>query len=323
MPHLRVLAGPSLSPHDLQPVHVNSGVPVDVSSDAFEGRVAVYIKGFGDECGGTLGEKGIEECGRVTGKKYFAEREREGKGKGVTWSIQVQGRFLQPHSADDIMFGNVFDRALKLPWGFGAVLKFMKYIDPTLEHDLTSKSRPWALSPLIATMPHMQIHHRPNDEDWSQWPTFPPSKPITDDISDLQLHPHKKHPHPLHHHHLANEAHAHTKRKTHFQHSSARQQLTYTPQHLLTTDFCYDYLLFHSKDNGCGVTLKLPGGISIDMLRYWDGQPVKFVCCERKRTNGGGELKSGGGGEVPWGRVFWCVVIEMVDDEGEDEKADV
>ena len=38
------------------------------------------------------------------------------------------GRFLQPYSADDIMFGNVFDRPLKLPWGFSAALKFMKYV---------------------------------------------------------------------------------------------------------------------------------------------------------------------------------------------------
>ena len=38
----------------------------------------------------------------------------------------LPGRFLQTHSADDIIFGNVFDRPLKLPWGFGAALKFMR-----------------------------------------------------------------------------------------------------------------------------------------------------------------------------------------------------
>lgn len=26
------------------------------------------------------------------------------------------------------MFGNVFDRPLKLPWGFSAALKFMRYL---------------------------------------------------------------------------------------------------------------------------------------------------------------------------------------------------
>ena len=37
-----------------------------------------------------------------------------------------QGRFLVPTSADDILFGNTFDRPLKLPWGTSAILKFMQ-----------------------------------------------------------------------------------------------------------------------------------------------------------------------------------------------------
>jgi hypothetical protein len=74
-------------------------------------------------------------------------------------------------SADNILFGNIFDRPLQLPWGTGAVLKFMQYVssdeiygltdlhvhsfvDPTLQHDLMAQSKPWALSPLISTMPH-------------------------------------------------------------------------------------------------------------------------------------------------------------------------
>jgi len=37
-----------------------------------------------------------------------------------------RGRFLKPVCADDVMFGNTFDRPLKLPWGSGAALKFMQ-----------------------------------------------------------------------------------------------------------------------------------------------------------------------------------------------------
>ena len=67
------------------------------------------------------------------------------------------------------------------------------------------------------------------------------------------------------------------------------------------------------------------------MLRYWDGQPVQFVCCERANANADGSGDGGGGGEGerdgeregqgqgeeknPWGRVFWCVVIELADGE--------
>ena len=40
--------------------------------------------------------------------------------------IAIAGRFLRPISADDVLFGNTFDRPLKLPWGSGAALKFMQ-----------------------------------------------------------------------------------------------------------------------------------------------------------------------------------------------------
>jgi hypothetical protein len=50
---------------------------------------------------------------------------------GEPWHIT--GRFLHPISADDVLFGNTFDRPLKLPWGSGAALKFMQYVPyPTL-----------------------------------------------------------------------------------------------------------------------------------------------------------------------------------------------
>ena len=37
------------------------------------------------------------------------------------------GRFLKEYNADELLFGNIFDRPLKLPWVFSAALRFMKY----------------------------------------------------------------------------------------------------------------------------------------------------------------------------------------------------
>ena len=57
--------------------------------------------------------------------------------------------------------------------------------------------------------------------------------------------------------------------------------------------------------------------MSFDLMHYWDGQPVRFVCCERKR-GGDGDSESEEGNadsDVPWGRVLWCVAIELVPDE--------
>jgi hypothetical protein len=53
-------------------------------------------------------------------------------------------------------------------------------------------------------------------------------------------------------------------------------------------------------------------------MHYWDGQPVRFMCCERKREaecEGEAKEESGADSDVPWGRVLWCVAIELVPDE--------
>jgi hypothetical protein len=73
MPRLSVLAGPSLDA--LVPISVNTGIPHDIVSDAFEGQVLAYIKGFADD------------EGNVLQNEYFQREER----KGITWSIQTQG----------------------------------------------------------------------------------------------------------------------------------------------------------------------------------------------------------------------------------------
>lgn len=75
-------------------------------------------------------------------------------------------------------------------------------------------------------------------------------------------------------------------------------------QDLVTTDFCYGYLEFSPT-----LALRLPGGISFDLIRYWDKHPVKFVCCERKKASADDD------DEEPIGKVFWCVSFECDDDE--------
>ncbi|KAJ3800523.1 hypothetical protein GGU11DRAFT_814664 [Lentinula aff. detonsa] len=358
MPQLRVLAGPDPN-HLVSITHlVNTNTPCKVSSDHFEGHIIANIKGFN---GST---------------EYFERDDR----KGVTWSIQVQGRFLQPHSADDILFGNTFERPLHLPWGSGAALKFMRccrpfsdhllyscpccsYIDPNLLHDLTSQTKPWALSPLVATMPHFAHSHK------SRPPKFPSTSSLTDDNSQLSLAYHDEDDDdvdsPLssassstsslssvsseHSTHSGCSGHSssspsrkssssngsksskikslskvargsrpasrnrngapppvnlHTavQRRNYFSVSKNRKSVVFGPEDIITTDFCYGFLEFAPS-----LTLRLPGGISFDLLRYWDGQPVRFMCCERK------DAAESSADSEPWGRSFWCVAIELVD----------
>lgn len=285
MPRLRILAGPSL--HDLRPIHANTNEAVDVSSDVFQGSLAVYIKGFADE------------EGKVKDSDYFRKR------SGVTWSIQMQGRFLREYTADDLLFGNIFDRPLKLPWIFSVAVKFMNFIDPTLEHDLASKRQPWALSPLIATMPYFE-HKR--IQSGSSAPAFPPKDPIGDDVTQVRTTSTLTTSNAK----GGKTKEAPSKRRAFYTNALRRQEVVFGPEDLLTTDFCYDFLSF-SPD---GIMLRLPGGISVEMTKYWDGQPVRFVCCERLK-------KSERTAERAWGRVLWCVMIEPADEDLVREKGSV
>lgn len=90
------------------------------------------------------------------------------------------------------------------------------------------------------------------------------------------------------------------KRRAHFSSPSARKLVQFGPGDVLTTDFCYGFLAFPQ------LALNLPGGLSFDLTRYWDGQPVRFVCCERPNLNEGQSVREA--------KVFWCVAIESVED---------
>ncbi|TFK38073.1 hypothetical protein BDQ12DRAFT_683924 [Crucibulum laeve] len=371
-PRLRVRAG--TSPETMVPITsiVNTGRSQKISSEVFDGEVVAHIKGFTDE------------HGNLRDSEYFSRADRQ----GTTWSIQVQGRFLVPYSADDILFGNTFDRPLKLPWGTSAVLKFMNYVDPTLEHDLQSNTKPWALSPLISTMPHFVHSRMPSNSASSSpsqgsplqngsakylspntaskprkpdmhldlsLPSFPPPHSIDDDTSQLYLastdlsspssetgstsgsdvgspgssassiastgsgklskgslrNAFKKVGRRKRRGGDAELSFANaTERRSYFSSAKNRQDIQFGPMDVITTDFCYGFINFSPS-----LSLQVPGGLSFDLMKYWDGQPVRFVCCERKVEGGGTKNKE----EDPWGRIFWCVAIEMVDDDDDDE----
>lgn len=74
---------------------------------------------------------------------------------------------------------------------------------------------------------------------------------------------------------------------------------------MLTTDFCYGFLSFPS------LALNLPGGISFDLKKYWDGQPVRFVCVERRQPRQDGEDDQEKDEDD---HMFWCVVVEAEED---------
>ena len=152
MPGLRVAAGYG---DCMSPVAVNvDSKPLHISNDEFEGDLTVRIRGFEAAPGETAPSE--PESG------YFERH------TSVTWSIAVAGRVKRPINADDLRFGNSFDRPIRdhLPYGTAIALKAFRLIDPSLEQDLYA-DKPWAFSPLVATMPALWVVRAADDPPWS------------------------------------------------------------------------------------------------------------------------------------------------------------
>ena len=90
-------------------------------------------------------------------------------------------------------------------------------------------------------------------------------------------------------------------RRTHFSNAAHRQAFIFGPSDLFTMEFCYGFLEFRPK-----LVIRFPGGISFDLMHYWDGQPVRFACCERKKPTNDQSADD----QEPWGRIFFIISFE-------------
>mgnify|MGYP002718908308 CR=1 FL=1 len=107
---LRVLVSTDSAYPPTTPISVNSSSPTRISTGKFEGEISVWVKDFhGEGAGGD-------------GSEYFDKR------SGMTYGIVVRGKFLDAPTADEVVFGNVFERPIRdsLPWGTAVAVKFMK-----------------------------------------------------------------------------------------------------------------------------------------------------------------------------------------------------
>ena len=73
---------------------------------------------------------------------YFSGRNRR-------YSIAVQGRFKHSYDGDDVLFGIDSDKPLSPPTGISMALRISKWLDPTLEADLSGDC-PHMYSPLVS-----------------------------------------------------------------------------------------------------------------------------------------------------------------------------
>lgn len=280
-PSLKISAGASADA--LQTVAVNhDDAPTIIDSPLFHGRIAVRIKNFtGSDPDGVEHRKDTP---------YFSANH----GKNQSWSMQIQGRFKSTVNADDLVFGNEFDKPIKdhLPYGTGVALQFVKLVDPNLEHDLYAQ-KPHAWSPYLATMPRINsVKLDDAKESVDSWPAFPTHPDyVQDDITSLipaQLAEKEKDT-------VANFKgidKAHEYRQRFLGNKAHRTQIQVDDSQLVTADFFNGFIDFND------LTLHIPfsGGLKFDLKKYWDGQPVRYICKDRKTD-----------------KVFFVIQFDIVD----------
>ncbi|WRT66697.1 uncharacterized protein IL334_003658 [Kwoniella shivajii] len=260
------------------PCPVNSPTPTKIETDGFKGDIWVFVKGYNGE------------LNKGDGKEYFGVKGRE----SMSYGIVVRGKYKNSFNADQVVFGNVFEKSIKdnLPWGTSIATKFMYFVDPTVEADIYA-DKPWALSPALATMAHLSLtsekggNEKPYiDEDSSKWLEENVEEdarladdipPFTDDKSQIST------------------------RKKWLTKSSNRQAVEVDPDTEVGMEFSNGLLDF----NTLSAQLPPPFSLQIPLLKYWDGQPVTYVCQAKPPK-----------GESPIGQqVYWSVAFEIVDEE--------
>ncbi|KAG5463139.1 MAG: hypothetical protein BJ554DRAFT_1526 [Olpidium bornovanus] len=154
---LRVSAGPTRENQTTLCVN-DEAAPLLLRAPHWEGRVLVRVRDF----------RGVAPPGRpvLPWSPYF-------DGNSDQYSIQVQGRFLGGGlTADDVIFGNDFDRPLRLPPFSSVGLAVAKTIDPGLQAALFC-DKPWAFSPFFVSVNTLNVVKRRREA--ARFFPFPPS----------------------------------------------------------------------------------------------------------------------------------------------------
>ncbi|KAK4053383.1 hypothetical protein OIV83_001547 [Microbotryomycetes sp. JL201] len=246
-PRIRVQAG-----HDvehLELLHVN-GAGVRIDTPKFRGQVAVRIRDYHGPSDDAASSPPADSWSSPTD----------------TMSIQIEGEWLDGAGADDVLWGNAWQKPIRdyLPWGTAAALKFVGVVDPALTHDLYA-DKPWALSPFISTMNYISVNRLQD----AQRATLDLPAKVSENLDDLlpQSVPADVRTDPW-------------KRRQYFARQENRRQdgLTFDKNLHFKADFCNGYIDFNT------LSLKLPIHLTFPLARYWDGQPVTFVC-RRRNTN--------------------------------------
>ncbi|KAF9124381.1 hypothetical protein BGW39_008242 [Mortierella sp. 14UC] len=295
---LRVSAGPSADPKDLKVLPVNDDAsPTLIESDEFIGQIVVRIKGLDKSFGYKEGQE-QDSLPLIPESSWFSLP----GGDNNLSSVQISGRFKREWPGEQVVFGNQFEKPLRLPPFSSIALKFIQFIDPGLKADIYC-DRPWAFSPLIATMNTVNVsgwhldkatqrkveeHGQEQDKERLEnelppWPS-PQGEHIVEDTtllfqSDNKQHEGQGETTAAHDEHGKEELTMALPQPTVLNASARRSYFAKEAnlvKHRYRSDQVYGFDFFNPYVNFANFTLKIPG-FSVDITKYWDGQPLTYI----------------------------------------------
>jgi hypothetical protein len=267
---LHVTAGPDLA--NLVTVDVNNECqPIVVDSPGFVGYLVVRMQDF----------RGVttkmEDC-RKKGMPIVADAIAHPdssyfQGRNRRYSIMLQGKFKRKINADDLIFGVDFDVPLRTPVGISLGLRIAKWLDPSLQCDL-SCPKPFVFSPLISAMNSIAIYESMKTvEETIVSKTVPTNSTVN--LSKIGSWAFSSQMIPEDTGLITHDINTYEKRKKHFSNKEARQQVDILPDYVYCMDFYDAYLDLNN------FLIKLPG-FSLNPMKYWDEQPLRFSCKTNK-----------------------------------------
>jgi hypothetical protein len=156
---VKVSAGPDYD--HLTPIQVNDEEnPLYINSDDFTGYLLMRILDY-DGVNIEMEKDGIKD-----GTKHYPIQNPASsyfKGRNRRYSMTVQGRFKETYHGDEVVFGIDSSRPLAPITGISMALRISRWLDPTLEADL-SGDMPHMYSPIVSGINALGVFDAKNDK---------------------------------------------------------------------------------------------------------------------------------------------------------------
>ncbi|KAF2863402.1 DUF1769-domain-containing protein [Piedraia hortae CBS 480.64] len=249
---LSITGGPSYT--EQTPLPVNSEKFTKITSPKISANVVVRVQNF----------RGLSTDGKsqstLKTSPYFSTTPHEGDLYSIQFSFVLKDDSI---NGNDLVFGNDFDHPIrdKLPPGFQQAFNLVKwFVDPGLYGDVQA-DEPYLYGPLLSSMNVLSIGpwESEQDEDSSK-----EVKNLEEGSSGSGSAARSKLSLPD----------TSAARKKHFLVESNLKEFTFEKGRVYHNDFFNPYLDFNE------FALKLPKfslvpGITIPIISYWDGQPLR------------------------------------------------